>query len=1562
MSLNTSNKIFEIKALNITPEKFAVKTSGGALNLPWNSITNAYIFDLKGYKSVLKPIFIIKFKTDKNNSNFLSLPAERIGTIKMVADGKIMMRMRLSKITVDGSIDPIFTDVVKKICSNFTWTYIDEPLKNFIQNNSIDFPHLNEESEIIEYCSKVEEDLEGATEEIFNDSVKELHATTSPMTSREKWDVGSIIDNRYIVKKILFGGMGIVYVVEDTSDITEEQSETKNKTYALKTFKDEFIFDSTVCNQFIKEAEIWTKLGKHKNIVQAERLWLKEGQPYLFLEFIDGEELEAMIKRNKLPILTAIDYSLQLCNGMIYAWTLMGLIHRDLKPANCFINKENVLKISDFGLGTVAITKEGGNDDQLESSAVVGTIPYMAPELFMDSNSASTQSDIYAFGIILCEMLTGVNPFFDEDPSEILDRHLNLTPSLFDYPSEEITPEIDYIFQKCIAKDREERYKNFEEVYQDLSVLYEDLSGAEFKKTSNETFSEEELIKRGISLLGLKHYKEAILVFDKVIKINPRSPAILHKGKTLALIGNYDEAIKVLDDFISIHETYWRVWLEKGNVLRMAKRYDESLQCLNKANDLKQDHEEILSAMGNLMGDLGKIPEAISLCEQALEINNQMYETWNLLGKYYMQQKKYEFAKDSYSESAELSPRDVEAWIGKGASLYYLGFYKESITAFKRVLLLEPSNLEALNGLARSYIYAGDFKIANDYYSKLFEKGKIRLNVILGKSYLLSKSGKIEDAIELLSRYIPRFPDDIRLKLFLSSLYMKVSNPILVKTLFPNVSEEKNNLETMLALSSNYELKYIENLEYEIEKFPTLEIETILKDFNTFLSYVYDINYGTSILKKIINIDEKNRLKAMTYLCILEELIGNREYAEKIFNDISSTNPKNTFISDIGKRFFTNKKNAGLFLGMELKKFAKTLDGMLIDGLVEYTEGNYPQACTTFQTCYEKYPEAKSCISLLSQALEKMRDTVKSEEYADEFIKNCPESFGFYRNKILKSKNRQNISKIEVWIKKIIGTVPYLHEPWIYYISKLFEFGHIQKATLTALLFLDKYVDKILMHKDSLEFFNIKGALNFIIGRYEAAKTYCSSVLSLDSSNQYSIYGSAICNIRLGKNQEAKQLLNSEEVKEEPIAIYLLSRLLAKEKDYDEAIKITGAEDALPTHTISDLLLIARAEALYDKGDFENSEVYVNSLRGLYENLPFLIQYKKKISNDIPLDTYLPQYSEKDTNSYMMNIIADDKYNKNELNEAEKDFIKISSYDIFDKNSKIKLGLISYKNKNYQQAVKYFKQALILDCINPIVWTFYGASLFNINDKESAEEAFESSMIIPKDSVLAIVNYSMYLFAQGKIIEAQQYAEKALRLDNSAHSAWIARGRICRKYGNFEDALSSAESAIAKRQDDIIGWILKGAIQIEMGELQDATYTLRKSAELNRNSAEVWYNLGVLALKEGKLELAKSNAERAIREKRELFEAIYLYSVCLNFAKKHEEAKKFLSEAERLSPEKFAKYNKIAKIKNDITAPIKGLDIIDDNLFFMEYNIPIDFQKLIRILDFSPIICEDNIL
>ena len=1555
MSLNNSNKIFEIKALNITPDKFAVKTSNGPLNLQWNMITNAYIFDLKGYRSILKPILILKFKTDKIGVGFLSLPAEKIGTIKMVADGKILMRMRLSKISVDGSIDPIFIDVVKKICSNFTWTYIDAPLKNFIQNDSTDFPNLKEESEIIEYCSKVEEELEGAKEDVFNDSVKELHTSSSPTTEREKFEIGSEIDNQYKVKNILFGGMGIVYVIDDM--LSE-----KPKTYALKTFKDEFIFDSTVCDQFIKEAEIWTKLGKHKNIVQAERLMLREGQPYLFLEFIDGEELEAIIKRERLPILTAIDYSLQLCNGMIYAWTLMGLIHRDLKPANCFINKKNILKISDFGLGMASLTKEGNNDDNLGKAAVVGTIPYMAPELFMDSSLASTQSDIYAFGIILCEMLTGINPFFDEDPSEIIDRHLNLEPSLFDYANdnEDITEEIDCIFKKCVAKEREERYKDFEEIYQDLSVLYEELSGAEFKKTSNETFSEEDYIKRGVSLKHLKHYAEAIKVFDDAIKINPRSPAILHKGQTLGLMKNYDEAIKVLDGFIEMHPKYWRVWLSKGDVLRMAKRYDEALKCIEKAESLTSEHEDLLSIKGHLMGDLGKISEAIAICEQSLKINNQKYENWNLLGDYYMQQKKYDFAKDAYSEANELNPRFAEAWAGKGYSLFYLGFYKEAINAFKKSISLEASNIDAIIGMARSYIHIGEIKQANNCYSRIFEKGKVPLEVILGKAYILAISGNTEDAIELLSRYISRFPDDLRIKLILSELYMEVSNPILVKTLFPSIDDE-SRIEAIFSISSDNELKYLEKLEQEIEDTKKVEIDQLLKDLNTFLIYTCDLEYGSKILKKIIDQDEKNRLKAMTYLCILEKLLGHNEYAEKIYSDISSKNHKNQLINDIGKRLFAGKKDTGLFYNMEIKKFAKTLDGMLIDGIIEYKEGNYPKAFTIFQSCAEKYPEAKSCIFFASQLLELMHDTVRASSLSEEFIKACPESFGFYRHKILQDKNKQNISRIELWIKKIIGTIPYFLEPWIYYINILMEFGHKQKALLTALLFLDKYIDKVHEHKDSLDFLNIKGALNFILGRYEAGKTYHASVLSLDPSNYNAILGTAECNMKLGKKSEAKEMLKSEVVKDSPMAKYILSKILTDEKDYDEAIKITGTNDNLPTHTISDVLLIGRAEALYQKGDYPEAEIYIDSLRGLYENLPYLIQYKYLLSKGIPINTYLPHNAEKSTNSHIMNLIANDKYKKGNLLDAEKDFLKIASYDIFDKNSRIKLGLISYKNKNYNQAIKYFKQALTLDSINPVLWTFYGATFWSMKYKESAEKAFDSAMIIPSDSIPTLVNYSMYLLEKGCIIEAQQYAEKALRLDNSQHNAWLARGRICRKYGNLEDALTSAESALAKNQEDIRGWLLKGAIQLEMNETQDATYTFRKAAEMDKNNPIVWYNLGVLSLREKKYDLAKSNAERALNAKKDFFEALYLYSVCLDHIKRQDESKRFLYEAEKCNLEKFLRYKKITEIKKDIKYPIKSIDTIDDP-FFMEESRTNDFQNIFRMIDFSPIICKENVL
>lgn len=1556
--MNNTQQLLEIRALNADMESLMAKTSGGAINVSWNSVTHAYIFDLRGYKTVVKPVFILKVQLDKNSSVLLSLSSERIGAVKMMVDGKIIMKLSMSQISVDKNIDAVFSEVVSKICDHFTWTYIDEPLRNFLKNGSANFPRYPDEESIIKHCEELEEDLAVGGEEMLEDSIREIHESAAPTTAKEKWVIGAEIDGIYTVKDILYGGMGVVYVIEDSA---------REKTYALKTFKDEFIYDTTVCNQFIREAEIWTKLGKHRNIVQAERLMIREGQPYIFLEFINGKELEEIIRNGRLSPLEALDYSLQLCNGMIYAWSLMGLIHRDLKPANCFITTNNVLKISDFGLGTMSFAKkestsgdvQGG--DILGTSAIVGTLPYMAPELFMGGHMASTRTDIYAFGIIFCEMLTGVNPFFDEDPSEIIDRHLNLEPSLFDYPNDNITPELDCIFKKCIEKQPENRYVDFEEIYEDLSILYEELSGSEFKKTSHESFSEEDLIKRGLSLANLRQYNEAVKVYDQAIKINPRSPAILHKGKALAALGQYDKAHLALNEFIKIHDSYWRVWLYKGEVYTSSKEYDKALQCLNKASELSPDNPEILSAIGRLKGEMGNISEAIELCEESLELDEQMPQTWFQLGYYYMLQDKYEAAKDAFVEASEINPRYIEAWAYRGKSFYKLGFYKESILAFSRALSMDPNYMECLSGMAEACMATGDKKMAADCYAQIFGKGKIPVEAVIGKAKLLEMNYRYEDAIELLSRYASKFPDNELLRLKLAKLYLKILDPKHVKEILASDSSNGNiqeGLRQAMLDSADSCLRYMDVLEEELSIQNAVSYDVLFADLNSFLSYICDIEYGVYILKKALNSCGDHKIKALSYLAILEKACGRDYKAEAAYGEAAALAPKDPFVTDIGRCLFPKKKDVGIFHMIETKRFANSQDGMLIEGLIELSKKNYPKALAAFQNCYAKYPEAHSCLVFCSELLLKMKDTAKAEGFLDDFIKIFPNSFGYYRKKILTTEKRYNISAIERWIKKIISLVPYFSEPWLYYINLLREYGQTEKSMATALFFIERYIDKISIDKDSVEISRLLGFLNQHIGRYEAAKIHYSEVCSSSPGDYTALCGLTLCNIKLEAYLEAEQLLKSEPLANTPITQYL-SAILALKKDADAALTFTGDQNLMPTSTIMDLLLMTRIKILFEMGDVANAEIYVDSLRGLYKNLPFLLYYKRLLSKRTSVHAYMDADQFKTSNVYILKTAVRALYENGDKVQAAELLSKSLSINSLDIEANIIQGVIFYDSKEYAQALFHFNQAVILDCLNPDLWTMIGASSMHLGDTEQAKAAFESIMELDFPSKNSLINYSVYLLETGKLIHAQQFAEKALRIDNSSYHAWIVRGRCLKRYGNLDDALASADSALINYPDDARGWILKGSVQIEQDDIQGSVYTLRKASEINENEPSIWYNLGVALLKEKKYELAASYAKKAVKLDLNFFEGLYLYGVCLFIIGEHEKHNICMQKAKTCNPTKYEKWVRLKEIKNDIKAPLKSIDTSLDPFFIF---LPSKTQEppLLRFSDFTPVFYQDT--
>ena len=189
------------------------------------------------------------------------------------------------------------------------------------------------------------------------------------------WDKGYKIQNHYEINDIKKGGMGIVYIA---GNLEEDQI------FAIKTFQDKYLWDEDVIQRFMAEAEIWTELERHTNIVFANFVRRIEGKPLLFLEYINGGNLEQFI--GKLTIEESLDFAIQFCTGMEYAYQRLGVIHRDIKPGNVMVQKDprfrfgNAFKITDFGL--VKILGDEFFDESIKVSMGMGTLPFMPQEQF----------------------------------------------------------------------------------------------------------------------------------------------------------------------------------------------------------------------------------------------------------------------------------------------------------------------------------------------------------------------------------------------------------------------------------------------------------------------------------------------------------------------------------------------------------------------------------------------------------------------------------------------------------------------------------------------------------------------------------------------------------------------------------------------------------------------------------------------------------------------------------------------------------------------------------------------------------------------------------------------------------------------------------------------------------------------------------------------------------------------------------------------------------------------------------------------------------------------------
>jgi serine/threonine protein kinase len=278
--------------------------------------------------------------------------------------------------------------------------------------------------------------------------------------------IGQTISHYQIKQKLGGGGMGVVYLAEDTR---------LERSVAIKFLPPAYFEDDQAVKRFQREAKAAAALN-HPHICTVYDIGEADGQPYLVMEHLEGETLKHAIARGPLPNAKALKLAVQIADALQVAHQ-KGVIHRDIKPANIFVTARGDAKVLDFGLAK-QLGKQADEEEDLSTAltrkgSTLGTLNYMSPEQ-VKGEVLDPRTDIFSLGIVLYEMMTGLNPFRRNTSGETVSAILNADPPPLSRYAEEAPDALQHILRKMLAKDPKRRSQSMQGVRNDLEQLVED--------------------------------------------------------------------------------------------------------------------------------------------------------------------------------------------------------------------------------------------------------------------------------------------------------------------------------------------------------------------------------------------------------------------------------------------------------------------------------------------------------------------------------------------------------------------------------------------------------------------------------------------------------------------------------------------------------------------------------------------------------------------------------------------------------------------------------------------------------------------------------------------------------------------------------------------------------------------------------------------------------------------------------------------------------------------------------------------------------------------------------